>query len=326
MGTPSITWGCDPEFFGYQREDEGKIVPAYDYPVGKKEKSTPIAGIDGWGVLADGATFEFNTTRLFDSPITMRNELYSAVDRVQEQFNVFLQYSQELVQCPIEWTEREDFNEIGCSPDQDALRHGSARPRFTAENFLMADGKPVRMAGGHLHIGIDPWPEVPKHVFVRLLDAVFESYFKKSSANRFTCMYRRAGLYRDKPYGIEYRTPGHQWITADEDAVWGFTERTEALVSLLSDPTCPEFDMMVTAYRQCNAYDQASIAMDRGNEMYWLHPEARQAIWSTLTKYIQRRDREVHERVMANLRANGPIGLRGYNPEMVAVDEVQDGE
>jgi len=77
-------------------------------------------------------------------------------------------------------------------------------------------GTGVRFYGGHIHLGVTDWPEdLPKFVAVRLIDLLFGmGYLRHYSPhpNDRDEFYGLPGLYRETPYGLEYRTLGNEWV------------------------------------------------------------------------------------------------------------------
>lgn len=102
--------------------------------------------------------------------------------------------------------------ELGCDPDFNA---------YTLEKNPRPDGEVLfRTAAGHVHIG---WgADIPvdnqEHMeicasFVKMMDAtvgLFMTYIDREPRRRD--LYGRAGAFRPKPYGVEYRTPSNVWI------------------------------------------------------------------------------------------------------------------
>jgi hypothetical protein len=104
-----------------------------------------------------------------------------------------------------------DAQKFGCLPDQDAYLQGAMRPPLAA-----AEVGDVRFAGGHLHIGYDKKKAlIPDWALVQLLDlvylktAIMDDYARKSKRDEW---YGRPGIFREKPYGLEYRTPSNCWL------------------------------------------------------------------------------------------------------------------
>ena len=104
-----------------------------------------------------------------------------------------------------------DSLELGCDPDFDA--------RTKAPNPAPNGATSLRTAAGHIHFG---WTEeeVPDEWFfelccdfVRHLDMSIGLYcYLLDPDKERKALYGKAGAFRPKPYGLEYRTPGNAWL------------------------------------------------------------------------------------------------------------------
>lgn len=102
---------------------------------------------------------------------------------------------------------------LGCNPDNDAYTRGGKR----ASPLVEAMGN-RRFAAGHLHFSFPDSITVPKWAIVQLLDALaltFWAGYNASQCGERYKFYGMPGVYRDKPYGIEYRTPHNGWISGN---------------------------------------------------------------------------------------------------------------
>jgi hypothetical protein len=108
---------------------------------------------------------------------------------------------------------------IGCLADMDAYSEngvydpvtktsvGFERPPFNAAHFGNH-----RFCGGHLHVQYNH-NNVPRHIFAQFMDLVAELPFLRWDKQKMRRMfYGQPGLYREKPYGIEYRTTSNFWL------------------------------------------------------------------------------------------------------------------
>lgn len=105
--------------------------------------------------------------------------------------------------------ELEDWRawEIGCEPDISAYE-----PKKRSHPCSYGES-PARCAGGHIHIGSEIAQDDPI-TLVKVLDAtigVWSVLIDPNSRKRMQ-MYGKAGSFRFKPYGIEYRVPSNMWI------------------------------------------------------------------------------------------------------------------
>lgn len=218
MAKFKLTVGADPEFFFAQGDSkEEKVVPACGLFGGSKR--SPVFLSPEGGYLEDGCCVEFN--------IAPANSLAEARERVgrlilafQGQFPKFKLYRgsswnfnrSELRAHPQAMT-------IGCDPDYYAW---GVRDRPQISNF-----KNCRFAGGHIHIGIDPWPEsISKQLFVKYLDiALYAPFIGAIGDNNRFPHYGFPGLYREKDYGIEYRSPDNFWAQPQPPTPKGYVDK-----------------------------------------------------------------------------------------------------
>lgn len=208
MGKYKLTVGADPEFLVMEVDKSTKkqaIVPACRRFGG--EKRAPIFISPDGGYLEDGVTVEFNVTPSA-SLATTRKKL----------FNLQLVFankhdSYKIANCSSATFKQEDLDKfpeacsIGCSPDLSAygLRLAPDIKKFGTRRF----------AGGHIHIGISPWPEgLEKSMFIKFMDlawlAPLSGYIDQSRWE----FYGHPGLYRETEYGVEYRSPDNGWCNS----------------------------------------------------------------------------------------------------------------
>lgn len=99
---------------------------------------------------------------------------------------------------------------VGCLPDMNAYAEDNRFERrpFSAEQFGNN-----RFCGGHLHVQYNHG-NVPRHVFAQFMDLVVElPYLRWDKQKMRRLFYGQPGIYREKPYGIEYRTPSNFWLS-----------------------------------------------------------------------------------------------------------------
>lgn len=252
-----ITWGADPEFLLVDRLTD-MLVPAFEVKgLGTKGKPTPLIDRPEVGVLADGVSLELNVFR----PVSSSYRLWELINRglyaFCNQFQAYYTSDKNSATWSGKTLEHPQFMTLGCDPDQDAYAQGAPRPAVKPEDFEFTKAgikQAARFAGGHIHIGIDPWPNIPKHVFVQVLDCIYFSCFNKGSYvnNGMAATYRKAGLYRDKPYGVEYRTPNTSW-TKSQGLFTNFTSMVEGFVANVTDPDSLEFESAVRTFREVSS-------------------------------------------------------------------------
>lgn len=104
--------------------------------------------------------------------------------------------------------------EFGCEPDYNAwLLDMNPKPKGVDPN--------LRSAGGHVHLATEDDPiqtirAMDLHIGAQLI--VVDKDTKRRQ------LYGKAGAFRQKPYGVEYRTPSNFWITDEKWMRWVFDQ------------------------------------------------------------------------------------------------------
>lgn len=207
----NVTVGADPEFFVARRKE---VVSAHNLPFGTKDK--PLATEHG-SVQVDGVALEVNVR-----PSKSRFEFIVNCGRVLNDLEELLKKADKemylLCQPTAHFTPDylaslpEIARELGCNPDWNAYEMApNERPKSDV-NF--------RTAGGHVHIGwgegfqvdslehIGVCAEIAKQLDYTIGLASLD--FDKNKTRRE--MYGKAGAFRAKPYGMEYRTLSPVWL------------------------------------------------------------------------------------------------------------------
>ena len=206
------TIGTDPEFFVRQAD---QIIPVCGLLGGTKNDPIPLAGLPtGFGAQEDNVMAELTVPPALSAPAFAQNvrEGRNAISRMLEEHDADLvdytcehQFTQEALD------RHAGSSVFGCSPDFNAYEQGRMRPRLNPEVV----GR-YRFCGGHVHIGTTC--AAPKFVLAMMADAMLGLW----SVGRDTQSVRRryygtAGVYRETPYGIEYRTMSNFWACNPDD-------------------------------------------------------------------------------------------------------------
>ena len=207
-----FTLGCDPELF---LKRDGLPISGHDIIPGTKDKPSPV---EGGAIQADGTAAEFNTDPI---PLegTSQNFIKGVGTVVKQLSKVATAAGAQLSFTPVQEYPEEYIKslpkiavELGCDPDYSAYT-GEVNPRPNGEvNF--------RTGSGHLHFGWvkDVPPLHPEHFqiccdFVKILDRFIGLYMTIiDSDDRRRSLYGKAGAFRPKSYGVEYRTPSNAWV------------------------------------------------------------------------------------------------------------------
>lgn len=202
--------GADPELF---LKVAGNFFSGYGVIPGTKQQPHPV---EFGAVQVDGMAVEFNI-----SPADTQEKFVGNIQEVMKQLREMIPTKFDLAIEPVaEFTKEtmdatpEEAKELGCDPDFSA---------YTAEvNPRPAQHPIMRTAAGHVHLG---WTanintnEDHDHFmaccaltkqldfFLGLPSVLLDPDTKRKQ------MYGKAGAFRPKPYGLEYRVLSNFWLT-----------------------------------------------------------------------------------------------------------------
>jgi len=202
-----LTIGADPEFF--LKNEQGLVYPACGLIGGTKEDPLPVP----YGTLQeDNVTMEIgidpatsveewvhnlNTVTEEGAIRAAEHGLYIA-NRASAEFPMFLLLQHEAAMV------------FGCEPDYNAYT-GRENPNPSVDSTL-------RTCAGHIHLGYDNDRTMRQAMeVVQYLDWVVGLWtvlHDPDTARRER--YGKAGAFRPKPYGLEYRVPSNFWLQSDE--------------------------------------------------------------------------------------------------------------
>jgi len=205
--------GADPEFF--VRRD-GVFISGHTFECGTKEE--PLQTAHG-SVQVDGLALEVNV-----KPSATRDEFVANILAVVDDLRTIVASSGcEIVAQPTALFSKEymkslpkNVRQLGCSPDFDAYTMGINNPPNGRVLF--------RTGAGHIHLGwtkdakADDWDHFSAccdlarqmDYFVGLRTLIFDR------DERRRMLYGKAGAFRPKPYGMEYRVPSNAWLASQE--------------------------------------------------------------------------------------------------------------
>lgn len=212
--------GCDPEIF--LRDAAGALVASCDKIGGTKECPRPLSIGEGFAVQEDNVAIEFNIP-----PATSADDFVLKVNAAMQHLQGMiasqgLQFSHESAAIfPVSELWHPSAQTFGCDPDYNAWTGGKINPKPKADDHRL------RSAGGHVHIGLDNRPDIKDTIrLIKLMDlfcsvpAVLmdDGLLRKQ-------LYGKAGAFRRKPYGLEYRTMSNFWVFDSKlvDWVWKAT-------------------------------------------------------------------------------------------------------
>jgi hypothetical protein len=237
-GREGFTFGCDPEVFIV--DAEGNPVSAAGLIPGTKHEPYWIGDV---AIQVDGMAAEFNI-----KPVTRFEEFNDRIVRALDELKSRLPEGHSLSIVPsvvfsedVFYAAPEEAKAMGCSPDFDAWSGDLFEPPQTLDNPFM------RCAGGHIHVGWadDLEIEDEQHILncrdlSKQLDwhiGTWSVRLDRDKARRR--LYGKAGAFRPKPYGVEYRTPSNFWIV-NKDRRLEVWNRLQVAISQMRERFYPE--------------------------------------------------------------------------------------
>lgn len=218
--------GCDPEIFLVDATEA--LRASCGLIGGTKEFPRPIEGLEeGFAVQEDNVAIEFNIP-----PASSKQEwndyLVRALAKLREEVGYQdLHFSQESAAFfPKDQLTDPAALEFGCDPDYNAWFDGRINPK------PKADDDTLRSCGGHLHIGIGRCPNKEDACnLIKLMDlhasvpaVLMDKGFLRKK------LYGKAGAFRPKMYGVEYRSLSNFWVFEEKFRNWAYDVTARALV------------------------------------------------------------------------------------------------
>lgn len=213
--------GADPELFLFDRNAD-KFISSVGRIGGTKDYPMPIDD-EGNAMQEDNVTVEFNTppcytVEAFKLHIN-KNKTWIKERAAQMGLEVAIKPSAVFDDSELDTKEAQTF---GCEPDFNAWKDGRVNPRPKAEN------KNLRSCGGHVHIQLNDDVDILEVVkamdlFVGCLMLEFDDDKGRRE------LYGKAGAFRKKSYGVEYRTASNAWIENDDRIQWVWDQTEKAL-------------------------------------------------------------------------------------------------
>jgi len=220
----NITIGADPEAFLYNEQGfvsaEGKF--------GGTKENPKILERPGFAVQEDNVMVEFNIPPATSSQ-ELKDNLQYMVDYIKvgaKQFDCTLNKAAS-AEFEISQLNTEQAMTFGCEPDFNAYTRD-------VNQGIVIENERLRTAGGHIHIGYDNPNEEHSLALIRALDITLGlASIVKDRDTRRRSMYGKAGAYRLKPFGVEYRTLSNFWIFEERNIQWVY-EGVQAAVDLVN--------------------------------------------------------------------------------------------
>lgn len=215
-----IKLGCDPELF--MMDATGKLRASCGLIGGTKAHPQPLPLGEGYAVQEDNVAIEFNippaaNAREFVEYIKKTMDFLGEGVKNMHDFKIV---NMSAAYFPKDELVHPNALEFGCDPDYNAwTMTRNPRPKAADET--------LRSCGGHVHVGYDKKAVNPIHL-IRAMDlflGVPSVLMDKGELRKQ--LYGKAGAFRDKDYGVEYRTMSNFWVFDERltQWVWNNTEK-----------------------------------------------------------------------------------------------------
>lgn len=201
---PTLTIGADPELFLV--DVNGKFISAVGLIGGTKDKPRPVG--NGVAVQEDNVAVEFCI-----APATKVEEFIASCEFALTYLSKYVMDKGLFLSITASKSFDEDqlknrtAQRFGCDPDFNAWT-GKTNPAPQASD------PHLRSAGGHIHIGYDGLDKLQLGRWCDITMGLHSVLEDSDTARRE--LYGKAGAYRPKPYGIEYRTLSCYWLQSQE--------------------------------------------------------------------------------------------------------------
>jgi len=223
----NIMLGSDAEIF---LKKDGELVSAYGVIEGTK--SCPFQVKNGAAWQVDGMAAELNPP-----PSSTEEEWLFSIQDVMAQLKASIPDYELAIQPVAEFgkefiaAQPDEAIELGCEADYNA---------WLSKRNEAPESDSFRTGAGHVHIGwtTNQDPEANRSMgeqlvkqldfFLGLPSLLFDTDEKRRS------LYGKAGAYRVKPYGVEYRTLSNQWLTSPSLMSLIFNNTKAAVDSLMT--------------------------------------------------------------------------------------------
>lgn len=215
----SLLIGCDPEVF-ITHSGLG-IVSGIDLIGGSKAAPRPVQ--DGTlqedNVLAEIGITPASTEDEWVIRITsVLNQLTTHLKGVDAGLDFVVQSSNIMDD---RWLQHPMALQFGCDPDFNAYTGKQNASPSSATN--------LRTAGGHIHFGYPVKDGAVREDVIRAADLLIgiPAVLVDGDKERMK-LYGKAGAYRTKKYGVEYRTPSNFWLKSEALMRWVYRQSVKA--------------------------------------------------------------------------------------------------
>ena len=227
----TLMLGADPELF--LQDASGALISAIGRIGGTKEIPRPLPIGEGFAIQEDNVALEYNIPAS-DSKFAFQTNIAKAMSHISDQVarqklkfsNLSAAYF-----TPDQLADPRAL-EFGCEPDYNAWRNGAKNPRPKAAD------KHLRTAGGHVHVGYKFTDHKEVIQFMKHMDlhlGVASVIMDQGELRKE--LYGKAGAFRYKPYGGEYRVLSNFWVLEPKLVDWVWEATWQALTMWQNNQT-----------------------------------------------------------------------------------------
>lgn len=222
--------GADIEVF-LRDKISGEIVTAEGIIPGTKKEPFKFDPNDGYFATSlDNVMAEFCIP-----PSQTPAEFYYAIEKALKHINSIVPKNLETVALPAsyiaaKWLQTENAQTFGCDPDFNVWTE--------MQNMAPDNNTTMRTCGGHIHIGYDNPNSYINTSLIKAMDIfIGVPSILLEPDNERKEMYGKAGAYREKVYGVEYRTISNYYLQSKELTQWVF-ENTKEAINFVNQGKC----------------------------------------------------------------------------------------
>lgn len=230
MNLSKIKIGADPEVFIIDPFTD-QYISSIGLLGGSKDAPKPLPR-DGFFVQEDNVLMEFNIPPCeskADFIEALRYGMMASKDLLPPFYGIRTQASAHFPESELQ---KPEANIFGCDPDNNAWTEEPNPVPDPPKNGL-------RTAGGHIHVGYEQPNRLLSVYLVRAMDKFLglPSIIMDTDTERRR-LYGKAGAYREKSYGVEYRTLSSFWLKSDKLMGWAWDQTRRAIdhINTITEP------------------------------------------------------------------------------------------
>lgn len=222
----NVLVGTDPEAF-VKNTETGEIVSAIGLIPGSKDRPHDISDA-GHAIQTDNVMVEFCVPPASD-PVGLYNDIQFCLAYINGMLPKGIETTiLASARLDSKYLKSKQAKTFGCDPDFNVYS--------LSQNDAPSNKTNLRSAGGHIHVGYDQHNQVDNMKIVIAMDLFLglpSILLDKDTERRK--MYGKAGCFREKSYGVEYRTLSNFWIASQESVTWAFEQTHKAVEFALNN-------------------------------------------------------------------------------------------